>query len=82
MVVAFHGAERVASGVVPGRPSPLVDAFDLAGAEDALHGGVVAGGSGRAVAVALAPGQAHELPRAASLDSRPGLPKWVVADRG
>ena len=31
----------------------------------------------------LAPGQAHKLPHAvALLDQLPGVPKWVVADRG
>ena len=36
-----------------------------------------------AVAFILAPGQAHELPHAVPLLERlPGVPKWVVADRG
>jgi transposase len=44
---------------------------------------VVADGSGRAVAFALAPGQAHELPLAPDLLARlPRRPLWVVADRG
>lgn len=44
---------------------------------------MIADGAGRAVAFALAPGQAHELPHAAPLLARlPGLPRWVVADRG
>ena len=35
------------------------------------------------MAFVLAPGQAHELPHAAALlDSLPGIPRWVVADRG
>src|SRR4051794_41880999 len=43
----------------------------------------MADGRGRAVAVILAPGQAHELPHAVPLlDRLPGVPKWVVADRG
>lgn len=38
---------------------------------------------GRAVAFHLAPGQAHELPSAPALLARlPGVPAWVVADRG
>ena len=38
---------------------------------------------GRALAFALAPGQDHELPNTiASLDKLPGMPTWVVADRG
>ena len=38
---------------------------------------------GRAVAFVLAPGQAHELPHAvALLEQLPGVPGWVVADRG
>src|SRR3954447_5432043 len=44
---------------------------------------VIADGLGRAVAFVLAPGQAHELPHAIPLlDRLPGVPKWVVADRG
>ena len=35
------------------------------------------------MAFRLAPGQAHELPHAVALLNRlPGVPKWVVADRG
>ena len=44
---------------------------------------MIADGAGRAVAFALAPGQAHELPHAVPLLARlPGVPLWVVADRG
>src|SRR4029079_11714797 len=44
---------------------------------------VIADGLGRAVAFILAPGQAHELPHAIPLLERlPGVPQWVVADRG
>ena len=44
---------------------------------------MIADGRGRAVAFRLAPGQAHELPHAVpSLDRLPGVPVWVVADRG
>ncbi len=44
---------------------------------------VIADGTGRAVAFALAPGQAHELPRAVPRLARlPNVPLWVVADRG
>jgi len=44
---------------------------------------VIADGLGRAVAFILAPGQAHELPQAVPLLERlPGIPQWVVADRG
>jgi transposase len=44
---------------------------------------VVADGNGRAVAFALAPGHAHELPLApALLDRLPRPPLWVVGDRG
>ena len=44
---------------------------------------MVADGSGRAVAFRLAPGQAHELPHAVPLLGRlPGVPRWVVSDRG
>ena len=44
---------------------------------------VMADGRGRAVAFALAPGQAHELPMAPGLlDCLPDVPGWVVGDRG
>ena len=44
---------------------------------------MVADASGRAVAFRVAPGQAHELPHAVPLlDRLPGVPRWVVADRG
>ena len=44
---------------------------------------MIADGQGRAVAFRLAPGQAHELPHAAPLLAcLPGVPRWVVADRG
>jgi transposase len=44
---------------------------------------VIADSAGRAVAFALAPGQAHELPHAMPLLARlPGVLVWVVADRG
>lgn len=44
---------------------------------------VIADSAGRAVAFSLAPGQAHELPHAAPLlDRLPGVPLWVVGDRG
>jgi hypothetical protein len=44
---------------------------------------VIADGLGRAVAFILAPGQAHELPHAVPLlECLPGVPQWVVADRG
>jgi transposase len=44
---------------------------------------VVADGRGRAIAFALGPGQAHELPMAPGLlDRLPWVPLWVVDDRG
>ena len=44
---------------------------------------MIADGRGRAVAFRIAPGQAHELPHAIPLlDQLPGVPKWVVGDRG
>jgi transposase len=44
---------------------------------------VIADGAGRAIAFRLAPGQAHELPQAVPLlEHLPGVPRWVVADRG
>ena len=43
---------------------------------------MIADGGGRAIALRLAPGQAHELPQAVPLlDALPGVPRWVVADR-
>ena len=44
---------------------------------------MIADGGGRAVAFALAPGQAHELPPAPGLlDRLPEAPLWAVGDRG
>jgi transposase len=44
---------------------------------------VIADGRGRAIGFRIAPGQAHELPHAIPLlDQLPGVPKWVVGDRG
>ena len=44
---------------------------------------MIADSAGRAVAFTLAPGQAHELPHAVPLLAcLPGVPLWVVADRG
>ncbi len=44
---------------------------------------MIADSAGRAVAFALAPGQAHELPHAVPLlQQLPDVPHWVVADRG
>jgi len=44
---------------------------------------VIADGLGRAIAFRIAPGQAHELPDAIPLlNTLPGVPSWVVADRG
>ncbi len=44
---------------------------------------MIADASGRAIAFRIAPGQAHELPHAVPLLERlPGVPKWVVGDRG
>jgi transposase len=44
---------------------------------------VIADSGGRAIAFALAPGQAHELPHAVPLlATLPGVPLWVVGDRG
>ena len=44
---------------------------------------MIADGHGRAVAFQIAPGQAHELPHATPLLAHlPGVPRWVVADRG
>src|SRR5918993_1153674 len=44
---------------------------------------VIADASGRAIAFRIAPGQAHELPHAIPLlEQLPGVPMWVVGDRG
>jgi transposase len=44
---------------------------------------VIADGAGRAIAFRIVPGQAHELPQALPLlEALPGVPRWVVADRG
>jgi len=59
-------------------------AFILAPGQ-ALHPGARPGASSwrQARRFILAPGQAHELPHAVPLlDRLPGVPQWVVADRG
>ena len=44
---------------------------------------MIADSAGRAVAFSLGPGQAHELPHAVPLVAAlPGVPLWVVGDRG
>ncbi len=44
---------------------------------------MIADSLGRAIAFRIAPGQAHELPEAIPLlEKLPGVPAWVVADRG
>lgn len=44
---------------------------------------MIADGRGRAIAFALAPGQAHELPLAPGLLAcLPDVPGWIVGDRG
>ena len=44
---------------------------------------MIADGSGRAIAFALAPGQAHELPLAPGLLAcLPAAALWVVGDKG
>ncbi len=44
---------------------------------------MIADGAGRAIAFKIAPGQAHELPQAVPLlDRLPGVPTWVVGERG
>ena len=40
IVVALDEGEQVASGLVPGRPSSLVDELDLVVVEEALHRGI------------------------------------------
>jgi transposase len=80
-------AQQKAAGAAKKGPAPT-----LRGVGEALgrsRGGygtkacVIADSAGRAVAFALAPGQAHELPHAIPLLARlPSVPVWVVADRG
>ena len=43
---------------------------------------VIADGSGRAVALRIAPGQAHELPHAVPRSTACRECRWIVADRG
>ena len=72
------------SGLFRGRADPLVTSRSQRG--KVCYGTkacVIADGRGRAVAFALAPGQAHELPMGPGLlDCLPDVPGWVVGDRG
>ncbi|WP_343898275.1 IS5 family transposase [Craurococcus roseus] len=80
-------AHRKAAGAAGKNPAPAQrGAGEAPGRSRGGYGTkacVIAGSDGRAVAFALAPGQAHELPHAVPLLARlPGVPVWVVADRG
>src|SRR5215203_1593451 len=80
-------AHQKAAGAAPKRGSPAErDTREALGRSRGGYGTkacVIADGLGRAVAFILAPGQAHELPHAVPLlDCLPGVPPWVVADRG
>src|SRR3954454_19404959 len=58
------------------RVTAMVEPAACVGGGDAVEGG-------RAIAFALAPGQAHELPLAPGLlDCLPDVPGWIVGDRG
>jgi transposase len=80
------GAPESRGGAEKGGSSRQRDAREALGRSRGGFGTkacVVADGQGRAIAFALAPGQAHELPMAAPLlDRLPGVAAWVVGDRG
>jgi transposase len=79
-------AHQEAAGAAKGGSSAERDGREALGRSRGGYGTkacVIADGAGRAVAFRLAPGQAHELPHAVPLRDRlPGVPLWVVADRG
>src|SRR4051794_11857953 len=85
-----NGRCRLHGGASPGAPRGKANGKrDRREALGRSRGGygtkacVIADGRGRAVAFALAPGQAHELPMGPGLlDCLPDVPGWVVGDRG
>ena len=48
VIVALDIREQIASGILAGRPSPLVDDFNLERVEEAFHGRIVVAASGTA----------------------------------
>ena len=83
-----HNETIVTPGAFASRNADLAALMAVMGPRLARENGfaichVITDAIGRAVAFVLAPGQAHELPHAvALLDQLPGVPGWVVADRG
>ena len=78
--------QKAAGAEKAGADSQERDAREALGRSRGGYGStawVIADGRGRAVAFALAPGQAHERPLAPGLlGCLPDVPGWVVGDRG
>jgi transposase len=83
---SIRAHQKAAGAARKGRTPAERDAREALGRSRGAYGTkacVIADGMGRAVAFALAPGQAHELPLAPGLLERlPEPPLWVVGDRG
>ncbi|MFC7555394.1 IS5 family transposase [Pseudoroseomonas wenyumeiae] len=76
--------QRVQKKGAHGRERDLREALGRSRGGYGTKACVIADGRGRAIAFALAPGQAHELPLAPGLlDSLPAeVPGWIIGDRG
>ena len=82
-VRAHHKAAGATKGRLDGRERDEREALGRSRGGYGTKVCVIADGLGRAVAFAVAPGQAHELPMAPGLLARlPDTPGWVVGDRG
>ena len=80
---AHHKAAGAKKGDATARSEIIAKRLAALAAAMAPRPCVIADGRGRAIAFALAPGQAHELPLAPGLlGCLPDVPGWVVGDRG
>lgn len=82
-VRAHHKAAGAVRGGVDGPTRDLREALGRSRGGYGTKACVIADGQGRAIAFALAPGQAHELPLASGLlGCLPDVPGWIVGDKG
>lgn len=83
MIRAHQKAAGARKSSLPAEASAEAQALGRSRGGYGTKGHVLADARGRAIAFALTPGQAAELPQAEGLLSfLPGTPLWTVADRG